>query len=141
MAALLRVMPPGWLVWPENPIVIGPKRVPLPDYAVIRGAFDDYIDRSPGVADVGLVVELSDSSSLKFDTGVKLGRICGGEHPGLLGREPDPERGPLSTRSQSRPNSGTPRETVYTVGQSVPLRLDGVVVAEIPTLDLLPIRA
>lgn len=139
MAAMLRVMPPSWLVWPENPVTLGPKRVPLPDYAVIRGAFDDYIDRSPVAADVGLIVELSDSS-LRFDTSVKLAGYAEANIPAywvvnLIQNVVQTYEEPIPAQRRYG------REAVYAVGQAVPLRLDGVLIAEIPALDLLPVRA
>ena len=44
---------------------------PLPDMVVLRGVGNDYLDRRPGPADVGPVVEFS-PTSLKEDTGPKL---------------------------------------------------------------------
>ncbi len=71
VTALIRVLPPDWCLWPEIPIAIGPNKAPLPDMAVLRGRADDYRGRHPGADDVGLVVELADSS-LRIDVGVKL---------------------------------------------------------------------
>src|SRR5947209_3915089 len=35
--AISRRLPPGWCLWPENPIALDPTNAPLPDMAVVRG--------------------------------------------------------------------------------------------------------
>ena len=137
--SLIRLIPPGWCVGNENPMQLNQKRVPLPDLILFRGEHKDYIDRDPTVADVGLIVELADSS-LRYDTTTKLAGYAEAGIPAYwvvnlvknliqVYGEPVPAERRFA------------REAVYAVGQSVPLRLDGALVAEIPAVDLLPVRA
>ncbi len=137
--ALQRLAPPGWFVGGEGPIKLNQVRVPLPDLVILRGVFDDYVDRDPSAADVGLVVELSDSS-LRYDTTIKLAAYAEAGIPAywvvnLIKNVIQTYETPISAERRYA------EEAVYAVGQSVPLRSDGVIVAEIAALDLLPIRA
>ena len=65
-----RRLPPGWLLWPENPIRLDARHAPLPDVPVVRGSLDDYrrANRHPVASDVGLLVEVS-VTSLSADLG------------------------------------------------------------------------
>jgi Uma2 family endonuclease len=65
------LIPAGWDIREEKPVRIPDFDEPEPDLAVVRGTRDDYRDRHPGPAHVGLVVEVSDSS-LGWDRGAKL---------------------------------------------------------------------
>jgi Uma2 family endonuclease len=69
-AALAAALPAGWHVSKEDP-VRGVDSVPEPDCAVLRGADSDYLDRIPARGDLGLVVEVTDSS-LSRDRNAKL---------------------------------------------------------------------
>ncbi len=138
LLALVRHLPAGWFPGSENPVTINQSRVPLPDLVVLRGVPDDYVDRRPAPADLGLIVEFS-LTSLRSDTGSKLAGYAEANIPVywvldliknvvLVFERPIP--------AERRYESAQ----TYAVGQAVPLRLDGVLVAEIPALDLLPIR-
>ena len=70
-AALIPILPPGWSLWAECTITLGPDMAPLPDMLILRGVAEEYRVRRPEAADAGLVVEVADSS-LKIDTGAKL---------------------------------------------------------------------
>jgi len=135
---LTRLLGNGWFTGNENPVTINQYRVPLPDFVVLRGIPDDYIDRRPSPGDVALIVEFS-FTSLRSDTGSKLAGYAEANIPVywvldliknvvLVFERPIP--------AERRYESAQ----TYAVGQAVPLRLDGVLVAEIPALDLLPIR-
>jgi Uma2 family endonuclease len=66
---LERSLPSGWFVETQEPITTADSE-PEPDVAVIRGSPEDYADRHPGPADVGLVVEVSDTT-LQRDRTIK----------------------------------------------------------------------
>ena len=132
---LPRFLPPGWCLSPENPVALGPKETPLPDFAVLRGRGNDYRSRRPVPANVGVLVELS-MSSLRPDTGVRLTGYARANIPVywvlnlienviLVFERPVPTEGRYESMR------------TYAVGQAVPLRLGGILVAEIPALDLL----
>jgi Uma2 family endonuclease len=59
--ALQRVLPDGWHVAKEDPIVTA-RSEPEPDVAVLRGEIEDYLTQKPGAADVVLLVEVADTS-------------------------------------------------------------------------------
>jgi Uma2 family endonuclease len=59
--ALTRLLPPGWFVSVQDPVTAGASE-PEPDVKLVRGSRRDYQRRRIGPADVGLVVEVSDSS-------------------------------------------------------------------------------
>ncbi len=135
---LARTLPPGWCLSSENPITVGPDKAPLPDMVVLRGVGNDYLDRRPSVADVGLVVEIS-MSSLKFDTGAKLAAYASAGIPAywvvnLLDRvvhlhsDPIPEEGRFTSVATLKPV------------ESFPFSLDGTPIGPIAASDLLPAR-
>ncbi len=132
---LVRVLPAGWFPGNENPIKLAEKRVPLPDLVVLRGDPDDY-GRPPEPGDIGLIVEFS-LTSLKHDTKVKLAAYAQAGVPAywvlnLVDNLVQVFERPVTAERRYESSQ------VFAVGQSVPLRLDGVLVAEIPAADLLP---
>lgn len=67
---LLEAMIKGrWEVISQDPVTFSASE-PEPDVVVIRGTAEDYAVRHPGPADVGLLVEVSEST-LHCDRGVK----------------------------------------------------------------------
>jgi Uma2 family endonuclease len=67
--AIEQRLPENWYVDSQEPITIGNSE-PEPDVVVVRGDTRQYLDRHPGPADIGLVVEVSDTT-LDRDRGVK----------------------------------------------------------------------
>jgi len=67
--AIQERLPEDWYVDSQEPITIGNSE-PEPDVVVVRGDTRQYLDRHPGPADIGLVVEVSDTT-LDRDRGVK----------------------------------------------------------------------
>jgi Uma2 family endonuclease len=59
--ALERIVPDGWFTDSQEPISTATSE-PEPDVVVIRGMIDDYGDRHAEPGDVGLIVEVADSS-------------------------------------------------------------------------------
>lgn len=137
-AALVPRVPPGWCLWAECSITISHDKAPLPDMVILRGASDDYHDRRPVAGDIGLIIELADSS-LKIDTGAKLvayarAGIATYWVLNLKGNVIHVYADPIP--SEGRYASST------TVGRdgSVPFLLDGSLIALIAASDLLPAR-
>jgi len=62
-AALAR-LPNGWLLRVQQTVVL-PDSQPEPDFSVFRGNPRNYVGRHPTPADVGLVIEVADSSLLR----------------------------------------------------------------------------
>jgi Uma2 family endonuclease len=63
-----RLLPQGWAVRPDQPIVLSDNSMPEPDLAIVRGSLRDYVNRTPKASDLPLVIEVS-VSSLKIDSG------------------------------------------------------------------------
>jgi Uma2 family endonuclease len=133
-AALDRMIPSGWYVRPAKPIRL-PSQVskPEPDRSVVRGAIRDYSQRTPGAADVALVVEVSESS-LSEDR--KLARIYGASGiavywiVNLVDRQVEVYTLPYPDGYHSRQD--------FTPGQHLPVVIDGVEVGRIDVADTLP---
>jgi Uma2 family endonuclease len=131
--ALLPLLPPGWFLRAQLPVTLSESE-PEPDFAVVRGTRRSYLTRHPGPADVGLVIEVSDST-LDRDRGEKqriyaaAGIVCYWI-VNLVQGQVEVYTGPAG--------AAYPRRDDYRPGDSMPLTLDGVVVASVPVVDLLP---
>lgn len=58
---LYRVLPAGWDIRTQLAATL-PDSQPEPDIAVVRGDYTSYTKRHPGPADIGLLIEIADSS-------------------------------------------------------------------------------
>lgn len=133
-----RHLPPGWFRRGQSAMTASPDSEPEPDVAVVRGNRRDYGDRHPGPQDMGLVIEVADTS-LRRDRGEKLRLYARTLVPiywivNLINSRVEvyaEPTGPAPTpRYQRRRNYGT--------DDSAPLVLDGVEVDRIPVRALLP---
>jgi Uma2 family endonuclease len=70
-ATLFPLLPTGWSLWTECSLAVSPDKAPMPDMVILRGDLEAYRYRRPVAGDVGLLIELADTS-LKIDTGTKL---------------------------------------------------------------------
>lgn len=59
------------VVWPQNPIRLGPRTEPEPDLALLRLRADQYRDAHPTPRDILAVIEVSDTT-LRYDRTTKL---------------------------------------------------------------------
>ncbi len=59
--ALEAIVPQGWYVDSGEPITLSNSEAE-PDVIIVRGETRDYLDRHPGTADLGLVVEVADAT-------------------------------------------------------------------------------
>jgi Uma2 family endonuclease len=69
--AILPLLPPGWRLAIKAPVRIPEFDEPEPDLAIVRGARNDYADHHPGPTDIGLLIEVADTT-LDRDRGAKL---------------------------------------------------------------------
>jgi Uma2 family endonuclease len=135
LEALLRIVPPGWHVAKEDPFVASDWSKPEPDLALVRGRVADYSGRDVTATDLGLVVEIADSS-LAEDRHV-MGRLyAAGGIPAywiinLIDRR-------VEVYNDPDPAGGYRRETVFRPGDEIPVVLDGLDAGPIPVMDLLP---
>src|SRR5207237_3370846 len=58
---LPRALPQGWWLRPQEGVTL-PDSEPEPDIAIVRGNARTDLTRQPGPADIGVVMEVSDSS-------------------------------------------------------------------------------
>jgi Uma2 family endonuclease len=134
LKALDARLPPGWTSSQEQPVLIPAYDEPEPDVAIVRGSDADYKHRKPGPADVGLLVEVSDTS-LALDRGLKLSAYAREGIPvywivNLVDRQVEVYTNPgpsgYGTRQDFKP------------GQQVPVVIAGQQCAPIPVDAILP---
>jgi Uma2 family endonuclease len=122
---LVQVAGEAAIVRVQNPVVLGERSEPQPDFALLAPRDDFYAGAAPGPGDVLLAIEVADSS-LGYDRGVKLplyGR-SGIREVWIvdLGRGcVDAYRGPAA--------DGYAERRTYRPGESLPLPLPGAAVA------------
>jgi len=134
---LLRSLPDGWDLRIQSAVALMDSQ-PEPDFTLVRGSAADYENRHPSASDVGLVIEVADSSLLR-DQRDKARIYARGNilcywivnlvdqqvevHAQPSGPTPDPSYNVLQT---------------FRPGDSIPLVLGGSVVGAIAAADLLP---
>lgn len=125
-----RLLPDGWTARILGPITLATSE-PEPDVAVARGDDDLYTARHPGPADLGLVVEVADSS-LAFDQGVKarLYAAAGIAAYWIV----DVVNRQVEVYALAGGGYGPP--VVLVPGQVLPLVLGGVHLGDVPVADL-----
>jgi Uma2 family endonuclease len=139
-AALTAIIPAGWHVRPDKPVRLPPDSKPEPDQCVVRGSIRDYTGPEPTAADVGLIVEVADTS-LKEDRAMAFVYGAAGipvywiidvnarqVEVYTLRQAPAGRQGP----------GGYGKPRVFKDGQSMPVVLDGVEVGQIAVTDILP---
>jgi Uma2 family endonuclease len=131
---LATLLPQGWSWRKEDPVRIPPFDEPEPDVAVVRGSRDDYRNRIPEPGDIALVVEIAETT-LDRDQGIKLDAYAHGRIPvywivNLVHRRVEVYSEPESDGYRSRQE--------FTIGQDVPLVIDGVEVGIIAVAAILP---
>jgi Uma2 family endonuclease len=131
--ALEGVIPPGWYVRAAKPVRLPPDSMPEPDRAVVRGTIRDYAHRYPGPDDVGLIVEVADSS-LRNDRGQAAVYALSGIPVCWIVNLVDRQ---VEVYSDPGP-SGYSSRVDFRAGQDVPVVFDGVQVGVIAVADILP---
>jgi Uma2 family endonuclease len=128
---------PGWFLQIQGAISLGESE-PEPDGVLLRGDETSCDGRLPTAADIGIVIEVSDST-LAFDRRDK-GRIYSragipvywiinvADRQVEVYTDPDPAANPPEYRTRQD----------YAPGTTVPITLDGAVVGTIAVNDLLP---
>jgi Uma2 family endonuclease len=135
--ALAPAIPPGWRLRVQLTVVLTDSQ-PEPDCTIVRGDARTYLTRHPGPADVGLIVEVADSSLLR-DQRDKTRIYARGGIPcywivNLVDRRIEVFTQPSGPAAVPAYNAFQ----IYQPGDTVPLVLDGNTVATIPADDLLP---
>jgi Uma2 family endonuclease len=131
--ALAPLIPPGWYIRVAKPVRLPPNSKPEPDRCVVRGSIRDYSRRAPGPDDIGLIVEVADSS-LSEDreqavvyarSGIPVFWIVN-----LVDRQVEVFTQPTPAGYLSRRD--------YVSGQNVPVVIDGIEVGLIAVDAILP---
>lgn len=134
---LLRCLPPDWSVRIQSAITLGDSE-PEPDLAVVRGEERTYAARHPSSVDVGVVIEVADSTLLgdRADKARLYARagIASYWIINLIDRQVEVYSSPSS--SGNAPNYG--HRINYGAGDQVPLMLHNSLVTSIAVRDLLP---
>jgi Uma2 family endonuclease len=136
-AAIPARIPAGWLPRVQQTVVLSDSQ-PEPDFALVRGTPRTYLTRHPGPADVGLIVEVADSSLLR-DQRDKTRIYARGGIPcywivNLVDRR-------IEVYTQPSGPTAVPAYAsfqIYQPGDAVPLVLDGGMVGTAPVDELLP---
>ncbi|WP_165226024.1 Uma2 family endonuclease [Aquisphaera insulae] len=120
---------PGWLMRIEDPVAIpGRDSEPEPDVSIVRGGPLDYLEAQPRPDQVGLIVEISDSS-LADDRALAATYLRGGIPLYWIVNLVD---GCLEVY---RPRA---RRKTLRPGESVELALDGAVIVRLDVAGLIP---
>ncbi len=136
-AAIPARTPSGWLPRIQQTVVF-PDSQPEPDLALVRGTPRSYLTRHPGPADVGIIIEVADSSLLR-DQRDKTRIYARGGIPcywiiNLVDRR-------IEVYSQPSGPTAVPAYSafqIYQPGDVIPLILDGSIVGTVPADELLP---
>lgn len=135
--AAVTSLPAGWLLRVQQTVVLSDSQ-PEPDFAIVRGNPRSFITRHPVPADVGLLIEVADSSLLR-DQRDKTRIYARASIPiywivNLVDRR-------IEVYSQPSGPSAIPLYSSsrnFVDSETLPLELDCKLVAQIPVSDLLP---
>jgi Uma2 family endonuclease len=135
--ALRRHLPASWILRIQQAITLGDSE-PEPDGAVVRGNARTYLARHPGPADVGVVIEVA-NTTLDADRidkcriYARAGIVCY-----CIINVKDQQIEVYTAPSGPTASPGYGQRADYRVGDQVPLVLDGATAAVIAAQDLLP---
>lgn len=131
------LLPDGWYDRLQMPITTSESE-PEPDIAIVRGSPRDYSDRHPAPAEVGLLIEVADST-LGLDRGTKarLYARAGIEEywiVNVVDRQVEVHSDPTGPA----PDPAFQASHSFRPGEEIPFRLAGTELARIAVQDLLP---
>jgi Uma2 family endonuclease len=130
-------IPRGWRLRIQLTVVLADSQ-PEPDFSVVRGDARTYMARHPGPADVGLLIEVGDTSLLRDQRDKTRIYARGGIACYWIVNLVD---GRIEVYTQPSGQTAVPSYSsfqMYQAGDAIPLILDGATVATIPVADLLP---
>jgi len=136
LEALRATIPSGWTVRSQCAVTLATSE-PEPDAAVARGTWRDFKDHHPYPAEVGLLVEVSDSS-LRIDRSEKGESYSAAGIPiywivNVVDQWIEIYTHPTGAGQDAR----YAQRHDYRPGDSIPLILDGVTVGQVAVRDLL----
>lgn len=132
-------VPPGWHLREEKPVSLSHSE-PQPDVGIVKGRRADYRKRHPGPKDIGLLIEVSDTTLALDRTFRAVVYAAANVHHYWIINIPDRQ---LEVHSDPRPAAdGQPAfyaaRRILRAGDKVPLILDGQTGAEVEVAELLP---
>ncbi|MBE9077547.1 Uma2 family endonuclease [Romeria aff. gracilis LEGE 07310] len=142
--ALESIIPADWYVDSQEPITLADSE-PEPDVVVIRGDTRQYLDRHPGPGEVGLVIEVSDttlqrgkrSHALGYRTSKKRAYARAGIPTYWIVNLPEKH---IEAYSQPTAAAGATYELRqdYSLTSNIPVRLETTCIGLLPVNELLP---
>ncbi len=134
---LFRILPSDWDLRIQSAVTLSHSE-PEPDLAIVRGDETRYLTNHPGPADIGLVIEVADSTlaSDRIDKGriyAEAGIACYWI-VNLVDRQIEVYT--LPSAATAAPAFAQRQD--YHLGDDVPLMLDAIVAANIPVRELPP---
>lgn len=131
------LLPRPWYDRVQCALTIPTDGEPEPDFNVVRGPRGRMKGRHPHPADVGLLVEVSDSS-LPIDRGDKARLYAGAGVPVYwVVNIPDRQVEVFTRPSGAGDNAAYAQHDIYPVGASVPVVLDGTPVGTVAVADII----
>lgn len=132
-----KLLPPGWKVFIQRPITLADSE-PEPDITIVRGTGADYKDHHPRPSEIGLLIEVADSS-LALDRTTKARLYAAEGIPeywivNLIQRQIEVHREP-----QGDPPTAAYRSlATFSASERVRLSLSGQACGEIAVASVLP---
>jgi hypothetical protein len=134
--ALGRLAPTGWYVDSQEPVTMEESEPEL-DVQVVRGQRRDYVDRHPTPRDVGLAVEVADTT-LQLDRGVKKRLYAAARIPVYwIVNIPERQIEVYTDPSGPADQPDYRHRQDYHTGYAAPVVLDGCEIGTIPVAELL----
>lgn len=132
----MRVLPTDWTLRVQSAIVLRDSE-PEPDFAVVRGSEETYDERKPVARDIGLLIEVSDSS-LPDDRGIKAQLYAEARIQEYWIVNVVDDCLELLTKPRAGRLPGYRAQRVLSREDSIALTLDGVQMATFSVNELLP---
>jgi Uma2 family endonuclease len=133
---LREIVRPDWIVREEKSIVLGLFSRPEPDLAIVRAPRERYRTSSPRVPDIGLLVEVADTSYAK-DRGDKWRRYAASGIPAYWIVNVPQRRLEVYSSPSGRGKSAEYRQaTIYGPDQEVPVIVEGRELGRIKVSDI-----
>ncbi len=133
-----RIVPEPWFVSEEKPVKLGRFWYPEPDLAVVRGPDSRFESKTPEAIDLGLVVEVAESSYV-MDRGRKWQLYASAGVSSYWIANLAQRRFEVFSDPSGKGRSAAYRQVqIYVDGQSIPLWLEGREIGQIAVSDALP---
>ena len=132
------LLPAPWIVDVERPVELGRFWRPEPDLVILRGPDDLYRGRTPGLGDLGLLIEVADSS-YATDRGAKWRGYASTGVPAYWIVDLARRQVEVFGEPEGRGRSAVYRQSaVFGEGAEVPVVLDGSEIGRIAVGSILP---